>query len=39
MVRTLDAYKKFLNDKTTVILSSDSELLKLLTQGRGPAGR
>jgi membrane protease subunit HflC len=35
MIRTLDAYKKFLNDKTTVILSSDSELLKLLTQGRG----
>jgi membrane protease subunit HflC len=34
MTRTLDAYKRFLNDKTTVILSSDSELLKLLTQGR-----
>jgi len=33
-VRTLDAYKKFLNDKTTLILSSDSELLRLLTAGR-----
>ncbi|MBM4044140.1 MAG: protease modulator HflC [Planctomycetes bacterium] len=45
LVRTLDAYKKFLNEKTTVILSSDSDLLKLLTQGRAgsdagsPAGR
>lgn len=33
-LRTLEAYKKVLNDKTTVILSSDSELLKLLTQGQ-----
>jgi membrane protease subunit HflC len=32
-LRTLEAYKKVLNDKTTVILSADSELLKLLTQG------
>jgi len=32
-LRTLEAYKKVLNDKTTVILSADSELLKLLTEG------
>ncbi len=32
-VRTLEAYKKFLNDKTTVVLSTDSELLQLLTGG------
>mgnify|MGYP001376083754 CR=1 FL=1 len=34
MTRTLDAYRKFLNDKTTVILSSDSDLLRLFSQGR-----
>src|SRR5439155_892594 len=34
LVRTLDAYRKILDDKTSIILSSDSELLKLLTQGR-----
>ncbi|MCS7252522.1 MAG: protease modulator HflC [Armatimonadota bacterium] len=33
-LRTLEAYKKVLNDKTTVILSADSELMKLLTHGR-----
>lgn len=33
-MRTLEAYKKVLNDKTTVILSADSELMKLLTQGQ-----
>jgi membrane protease subunit HflC len=33
LVRTLEAYKKFLDDKTTVVLSSNSELLKLLTEG------
>jgi membrane protease subunit HflC len=31
-VRTLDSYKKFLDDKTTVILSSDSDLLKLFNR-------
>jgi membrane protease subunit HflC len=36
LVRTLQAYEKFLNDKTTVVLSTDSELLKLLTEGRTP---
>ena len=33
LIRTLDAYKKFMDSKTTVILSSQSELLKLLMQG------
>jgi membrane protease subunit HflC len=35
LVRTLEAYKKVLDDKTTAILSSDSELLRLLTRGQG----
>jgi membrane protease subunit HflC len=34
LVRTLDSYRKILDDKTSIILSSDSELLRLLTQGR-----
>ncbi len=34
LVRTLDAYRKFLNEKTTIYISSDWELLKLLTSGR-----
>jgi membrane protease subunit HflC len=33
LLRTLDSYKKVLDDKTTIILSSDSELLKVLTRG------
>jgi len=33
LLRTLESYKKTLDDKTTVILSSDSELLKILTHG------
>jgi modulator of FtsH protease HflC len=33
LVRTLESYKKTLDDKTTVVLSSDSELLKVLTHG------
>lgn len=32
LVRTLEAYKKILDDKTTAVLSSDSDLLKLLTK-------
>jgi len=36
--RTLEAYRKFLTKQTTVVLSSDSELLRLLTQGQ-EAGR
>jgi len=31
LVRTLESYRKFLNEKTTVVLSTDSELLELLT--------
>ena len=37
LLRTLDAYKKILDDKTTAILSSDSELLKILTRGQSGA--
>jgi len=35
LVRTLDAYKKILDDKTTAVLSSDSELLRIFTKGAG----
>jgi len=31
--RTLEAYRKFLDDNTTLILPSDSELMRLLTGG------
>jgi len=34
LVRTLQAYEKFLNDKTTLVISTESELLKLLGQGQ-----
>src|SRR5215475_5704098 len=37
LLRTLEAYKKILDDKTTAILSSDSELLKVLTRGQSGA--
>ena len=33
LVRTLQAYEKFLNDKTTIVLSTDSDLLRLLKEG------
>ena len=35
LTRTLDSYKKILDDKTTAILSSDSELLKIFMKGEG----
>ncbi|MBN2373510.1 protease modulator HflC [bacterium] len=35
LIRTLEAYSKFLDEKTTVVLSSDSELLRLMTEGTG----
>jgi membrane protease subunit HflC len=35
LTRTLESYKKILDDKTTAILSSDSELLKVLMKGEG----
>jgi len=37
LLRTLESYKKVLDDKTTAILSSDSELLKILTHGEAGA--
>ena len=37
LLRTLEAYKKILDDKTTAILSSDSELLRVLTHGEAGA--
>jgi membrane protease subunit HflC len=33
LVRTLESYRKVLDDKTTAILSSDSDLLRILTKG------
>ncbi len=32
LVRTLDAYKQFLDEKTTILLSSDADVLKYLTR-------
>ena len=37
LLRTLESYKKVLDDKTTAILSSDSELLRVLTKGESAA--
>src|SRR6266568_2285915 len=37
LLRTLEAYKKILDDKTTAVLSSDSELLRVLTRGEAGA--
>ncbi|MFN0119078.1 MAG: protease modulator HflC [Blastocatellia bacterium] len=34
LVRTLEAYKKVIDPNTTAILSSDSELLRLMTEGK-----
>jgi membrane protease subunit HflC len=33
LIRTLESYKKIFDDKTTAILSSDSELLKIFMRG------
>ncbi|MCW5977961.1 MAG: protease modulator HflC [Bryobacteraceae bacterium] len=33
LLRTLESYKRIFNDNTTAILSSDSELLKVMMQG------
>ena len=35
LLRTLESYKKIFDDKTTAILSSDSELLRVLMRGEG----
>jgi len=37
-MRTLASYRKILNDQTTVVLSSDSDLLKLLTDFEAETG-
>jgi membrane protease subunit HflC len=37
LLRTLDSYKKVLDDKTTIILNSDSEFLKILNRGEAGA--
>jgi membrane protease subunit HflC len=37
LLRTLESYKKVLDDKTTAILSSDSELLKVMMKGESGA--
>lgn len=37
LLRTLESYKKVLDDKTTAILSSDSEFLKVLMKGEAGA--
>jgi membrane protease subunit HflC len=37
LLRTLETYKKVLDDKTTAIISSDSELLKIFTRGEAGA--
>src|ERR1700722_9368524 len=37
LLRTLESYKKVLDDKTTAILSSDSELKKVLRKGESGA--
>jgi membrane protease subunit HflC len=37
LIRTLDSYKKVLDDKTTIILNSDSELWKILIRGEAGA--
>jgi membrane protease subunit HflC len=33
LLKTLDTYRAILNDRTTIVLSSESPLLKLLTEG------
>ena len=35
--RTLESYKKILDDRTTAVISSDSELLRVLTKGEAAA--
>ena len=37
LLRTLEAYKKIFDEKTTILLSGDSELLKYLSHGSGPS--
>lgn len=37
-LRTLDSYEKIVNENTTLVLPSDSELMRLLTTGRTSSG-
>jgi membrane protease subunit HflC len=37
LLRTLESYRKVLDDKTTAILNSDSDLLRILTKGESAA--
>ncbi len=37
LLRTLDSYRKIFDDNTTAILSSDSELLKIMMEGESAA--
>jgi membrane protease subunit HflC len=37
LLKTLETYRTMLDDQTTIVLSADSPLLKLLTQGLPPA--
>jgi membrane protease subunit HflC len=37
LVRTLEAYKKIFDEKTTILLSGDSDLLKYLSHGTTPS--
>jgi membrane protease subunit HflC len=37
LLRTLESYKKIFDDKTTAILSTDSELLRILSRGEAGA--
>ena len=37
LLRTLEAYKKIFDEKTTILLSGDSELLKYLSHGAVPS--
>jgi len=37
LLRTLEAYKKIFDEKTTILLAGDSDLLKYLSHGAGPS--
>ncbi len=39
LLRTLEAYKKILDEKTTILLSAESELLKYVSRGPAAADR
>jgi len=37
-LRTLESYQKFMDEKTTLVLPANSDLLKYLNEGQGPLG-